>query len=99
MLWSDNMMMPKGLEQPYGAEQFMNYVYDPEVAAKIAAYVNYFPPVQGTKEVLAKTDPELAENQLIFPSEETQSKLNALPAFDSADEREISSRWLEVTGG
>ena len=31
----------------YGAEVFMNYVYDPEVAAKIAAYVNYVTPVKG----------------------------------------------------
>jgi spermidine/putrescine transport system substrate-binding protein len=99
MLWSDNMMMPKGLEQPYGAETFMNYVYDPEVAAKIAAFVNYFPPVQGTREVLERTDPELADNELIFPSEDTQSKLNSLPKLSAADEREITSRWVEVTGG
>ena len=45
----------------------MNYVYDPEVAAKIAAYVNYVTPVVGAKEVLAKTDPELAEQRADLP--------------------------------
>ena len=38
----------------------MNFVYDPKVAAKIAAYVNYVTPVKGAKEELAKTDPETA---------------------------------------
>jgi spermidine/putrescine transport system substrate-binding protein len=97
--WSDNMMIPKGAEQPYGAEALMNYVYDPEVAAKIAAYVNYVSPVPAAQEVLAKTDPELAENPLIFPDDATRSKLNPLPNFTGADEREIASRWVEVTGG
>ena len=48
----------------------MNYVYDPEVAAKIAAYVNYISPVKGAKEILAKTDPKLANNPLIFPPDD-----------------------------
>ena len=42
MLWSDNMLIPQKPPHAYGAETFMNYVYDPQVAAKIAAYVNYF---------------------------------------------------------
>ena len=47
----------------------MNYFYDPEVAAKIAAYVNYVTPVKGVQEILAK-DPEtkeLAENVADLP--------------------------------
>ena len=35
----------------------MNYYYEPEVAAQVAAYVNYICPVVGAQEVLAKTDP------------------------------------------
>ena len=49
MSWSDNMLMPanESAKGYYGAETFMNYVYDPQVAATIAAYVNYFCPVTG----------------------------------------------------
>jgi spermidine/putrescine transport system substrate-binding protein len=99
ILWSDNMMIPKGAEQPYGAEAMMNYVYDPEVAAKIAAEVNYVSPVQGAQEVLARTDEETAANELIFPTAQTQEKLNPYPGFSDAEEREIASRFVEVTGG
>ena len=57
MLWSDNMLIPVGAPNTAAALEFMNYVYDPQVQANIAAYVNYFSPVSGVKEVLANRDP------------------------------------------
>ena len=41
----------------------MNYFYDPENAAKLAAEVNYVTPVKGAKEVLERTDPEAREQR------------------------------------
>jgi spermidine/putrescine transport system substrate-binding protein len=82
-LWSDNMVIPVGAPNPTAGEAWMNYVYDPKVQANIAEYVNYVTPVEGVKEVLAKREPALAKNPLIFPSEEftkncfTQPKLSA----------------------
>jgi spermidine/putrescine transport system substrate-binding protein len=70
MLWSTSMEIPVGAPNPQAAQAFMNYVYDPEVQADIAQYVNYVTPVAGVKEILRKRDPELARNELIFPSEE-----------------------------
>src|SRR3954454_22112686 len=58
MLFTDNMMMPAKVEHPYAAETMFNYLYDPVVAAKLAAYVNYISPVKGAKEELEKTDPD-----------------------------------------
>lgn len=94
-LWSDNMVIPIGAPNPTAAEAWMNYVYDPKNQADIAEYVNYVTPVDGVKNVLAKRDPDLANNQLIFPSAEftkncfTQPKLtpeelqNVTRAFDA----------------
>ena len=78
-LFTDNMMMPAKVEHPYAAETMMNYVYDPEVAATIAAYVNYISPVKGVKEVLEKKDPKLANNPLIFPPEDVAKRAAPLP--------------------
>lgn len=61
MSWSDNMLIPQGAKTPYGAETFMNYVYDPVAAGVIAEYVNYFCPVDGVQELVAKKNPELAK--------------------------------------
>ncbi len=66
-IWTDNMLIPKGGDV-YTASTYMNFVYDPKIAAQIAAYVNYVSPVKGAKEEAAKIDPELAENPLIFPT-------------------------------
>jgi spermidine/putrescine transport system substrate-binding protein len=98
MLFTDNMMMPAKVAHPYAAETMMNYVYEPEVAAKIAAYVNYISPVKGVKEVLEKTDPKIASNPLIFPPDEIAAKLHPYPALSASDERKMQEAMAQVTG-
>jgi spermidine/putrescine transport system substrate-binding protein len=100
LLWSDNMLIPKGAKQPYGAETWMNYFLDPEVAAKNAAAINYVTPVKGAREVLERTDPELASNELIFPSDATLAKLHAYPAptLSDAEQREVTAEMQKVAG-
>src|SRR3954470_23967816 len=98
MLFTDNMMEPAKVEHPYAAETMMNYVYEPEVAALICAYVNYISPVEGVKEILAKTDKKLAENELIFPPPEVQQQLHPYPALSSTDERKMQEAMAQVTG-
>ena len=97
-LWTDNMLMPKNAQHYYAAETWMNYVYDPVVAARIAAYVNYVTPVVGAKEELAKQDPELAENELIFPSDETLANLHAYVNLDEDEERQMNEAMQTVVG-
>jgi len=97
-LFTDNMMMPKGVEHPYAAETMMNYVYDPKVAAKLAAYIYYISPVQGAQEIIQKTDPKLAANPLLFPSEEIRKGFHPYPNLTPADEREMEERMAQVTG-
>jgi spermidine/putrescine transport system substrate-binding protein len=76
----------------------MNYVYEPEVAAKIAAYVNYISPVKGVKEVLAERDPKIAENPLIFPPDDVAANLHPYPALSTSDERTMQEAMAQVTG-
>ena len=98
MAFNDNMLMPKAVENPYAAETMMNYLYDPQVAAKLAAWVNYISPVDGAREILAESDPDIAENPLIFPPDDVQAKLKAYPALEPADEREMQEAMARVTG-
>jgi spermidine/putrescine transport system substrate-binding protein len=97
-IWTDNMEIPVTSKNQYAAETMMNFVYDPEVAAQIAAYVNYVTPVVGAKEILAKTDPETAENQLIFPSAETLAKLHPFFTLDEEGERRMNEAMQAVVG-
>ena len=66
--FNDNLMMPAHVEHPYAAETMFNYLYDPVVAAKLAAYVNYISPVKGAKEELEKTDPEHRQQRADLPA-------------------------------
>ncbi|HEY7266218.1 MAG TPA: spermidine/putrescine ABC transporter substrate-binding protein [Solirubrobacterales bacterium] len=70
MFWSTSMEIPVGAPDPQAAQKFINYVYDPKNQAQIAAWVNYVTPVAGVKQIFEKTDPELASNQLIFPTQQ-----------------------------
>ncbi len=95
-IWTDNMLIPKGGDA-YTASTFMNYVYDPKIAAQIAAYVNYVSPVKGAKEEAAKIDQKLADNPLIFPDEETLSKT---VIFDSEalNNQDYLEKWQTLIG-
>ena len=96
MIWTDNMLIPKGGDI-FTASTFMNYVYDPAVAAQIEAYVNYICPVEGAREEMEKIDPDLAGNELIFPSEETLSNVHIFDA-EAADEQEFKEKFQAVVG-
>ncbi len=96
MIWTDNMFIPTGGSVPT-ASTYMNYVYEPAVAAKIAAYVNYVPPVQGVKEELVKIDPELANNTLIIPDDELLAQLHQYDSAALANDEHIS-KWQTVLG-
>ena len=90
-LWTDNMLIPPLASHKKNAELIMNYYYDPQIAAEVAAYVQYISPVQGAQEAMQKIDPALAENQWIFPNEETLAKsfvfMTLTPEQDEAYQR------------
>ena len=95
-IWTDNMLIPKGGDA-FTASTYMNFVYDPKIAAQIAAYVNYVTPVKGAKEEAAKLDPKLASNPLIFPDDETLSKV---VIFDSKalSNQDYLEKWQSLIG-
>ncbi|MDX6583955.1 MAG: spermidine/putrescine transport system substrate-binding protein [Solirubrobacterales bacterium] len=99
MVWSDNMVIPVGAPNPTAAEAFMNYVYDPVHEAQIEAYVNYVSPVAGTKEVLAQDDPELAGNNLIFPSDKFLAPCDTAPALTGKAEQEVTQAFETAVNG
>jgi len=81
----------------YTASAYMNFVYNQKIDDDIAANVNYICPVLGAKQVLAKTDPKLASNQLIFPSAATLKKVKIFDSAALSNEKYIE-RWQRVIG-
>ena len=94
MLFTDEMMMPAKVAHPYAAETMMNYLYEPEVAAKVAEWVNYISPVDGIKDFA----PEIADNPLIFPPDDVSQRLHPYPVLSADDERAMQEAMAQVTG-
>ncbi len=99
MLWSDNMLVPNLAEHQENAEAWMNYYYQPDVAAKLASWVNYICPVQGAREEMEKIDPDLVDNPLIFPDDETLAKTMSFMALDEKQITQYEGEFADVTGG
>jgi spermidine/putrescine transport system substrate-binding protein len=98
MLWTDNMQIPVGAPHAYTAEKFIDFIYQPEIEAPIEAYVNYICPVNGVKEVLAKTDKALAENQLIFPDAAFLDKTHIFRGLKPDEETKLNDAFQKLIG-
>ena len=79
MIWTDNMLIPKGADNKYTAELMMDYVYDPPIAAQIADYVYYVSPVKGVDEEIKTLDPGAETNPLLFPTAGHRRQAAQLP--------------------
>ncbi len=97
--WNDTFVVPIGSSRKTNAEKLMNYYYDPAVAAEVAAWVNYVTPVEGAYEAALEIDPELAENQLIFPNEETLSTVHVFRTLTSQEEQTFGAEFQSVLLG
>jgi spermidine/putrescine transport system substrate-binding protein len=96
MIWTDNMLIPTGGDV-FTASTYMNFVYDPKVAAEIEDWVNYICPVEGAKEELLKIDPGVAKNPLIFPTEDMLANVKSFDP-EAADNPDYKEKFQAVTG-
>jgi spermidine/putrescine transport system substrate-binding protein len=97
----DQMVIPVGAPNTAAALAFMNFAYRPEVQADITAYVNYVTPVDGVKEILAKKDPELANDPLIFPPPSLTRGCSGdpNPPGSAQDQQDITKQFQDVVTG
>ena len=98
LIWTDNMMMPQKPPHPYAAETMMNFVYEPQIAAQLAAAINYVTPVLGTQQAMQKIDPSLVHNQLVFPDDATRAKLHPYVDLTPSEERQMNEAMQKVIG-
>jgi len=96
MIWTDNMFVPLG-GSVATASTYMNYVFDPKVAARIALGIGFISAVKRVREEAAKLDPDIAANPLIFPDETLLSKV---VQFDSValNNETYTKKWQALLG-
>jgi len=97
-LWSDNMLVPNKATHKTNAEKLMDYYYDPEVAARLAAWVWYVSPVEGAREAMEKVDPALVDQPLIFPDEAFLANTWAFMDVDEKTRQQYDQDFAQVIG-
>ena len=97
-LWSDNLMVPKTSSRLADAEKLFDYYYDPQVAAQVAAWVNYITPVEGAQKAMEQVDPTLVDNELIFPSATTLANAHVFRTLTPEEEDSYNGQFLDAIG-
>jgi spermidine/putrescine transport system substrate-binding protein len=95
MIFTDSMQVPVGAPHAFTAQKLMDFYYQPEVMKLVTLAYNYVPPVKGTKEALEKSDPDIANNPLVFPD---LSQAHNFKSFSTGDQADIDAAWARVSG-
>ena len=96
VIWSDNFVIPVKARHKANAEAVMNYYYDPNVMAAVEDYVNYISPVVGSKDVLVKTDPDVANNTLIFPTADILARAHVFRGLSADEETRYNKAFQQL---
>lgn len=92
MKWVDSMAIPKGTRNPALAHAFINYLLDPEIAARNANFVQYATP---NKAAQSQIDPKFLQDPAIYPSPQVLDHCEWLldrgPAI-----KKIEKVWQEI---
>jgi spermidine/putrescine transport system substrate-binding protein len=88
MFWSDNMMIPALAQHPLDAITYMNYAYEPKVAALMADYIWYVTPVPAAKDIVLHElhDPTVAKSPLVFPNAEMDQQAHQYYTFKGQED-------------
>jgi spermidine/putrescine transport system substrate-binding protein len=103
ILWVDSMAIPQNAAHPIDAMEMMNFVYQPDIAAQMTAWINYISPVPEGREILEKSNDsytrKVASSPLVFPTPEMESRLHHYKNLDPEEEQLWNDLFDEVIQG
>ncbi len=106
LIWTDNMCIPLYAAHPVDAITYMNFVYDPKIAAMLAESIDYITPVPSAQQVIeqdaaAATDAATkaslqaeAQSPLVFPSTQDLSRSYYYRVLSASDQ----TQWNNIFG-
>ena len=97
-IWSDNFVVPIRSPRKKNAETLVDFYFDPEIATQSEDWINYITPVEGVAEAMADYNPELLEDPLVFPDEQTLSKAQVFMGLTEEEENRCNRAFAKLTG-
>ncbi|MBK0420832.1 extracellular solute-binding protein [Leucobacter sp. CSA2] len=94
----DSFSMPKATKSFKQVHELIDYYYEPEVAARVAEYVQYVTPVAGAREAMQKLNPELADNPLVFPDEDMSKRIFDMRSLTAQEDNRYAQAFQKVLG-
>ena len=94
--WVDCMCIPADAASKENAYKFINYMMEPEVAAKCSNFTNY---ANGNAKSKPFLDPAVASNPAVYPDAETMSRLYTPQALTEEQDRVLTRVWTDVKSG
>ncbi len=102
MVWTDNMLIPKGARHKYTAELMMNFVYDPQIAGQIENYIYYVCPVKGADTVLQDLNKDAPLDDyylsLLFPGPDITAKFHNFESLSQDIEDKLNELYADLSG-
>ena len=89
----DAACIPKGCTNKEGAEAFINFLCNPEICGQNLEYLGYSAPISEAKNNM---DPEVAESEVAYPSDETLAVSESFNALETETSQLMDSLWLSV---
>jgi putrescine transport system substrate-binding protein len=92
-LWFDNVAIPRDARNIAEAHEFINFLQQPEVAAKNSNFVSYANGNLASQKFINK---DVLEDRTIYPDEATMAKLYTMRAHDAATTRMMNRLWTLI---
>jgi spermidine/putrescine transport system substrate-binding protein len=107
LLWTDNLCIPSTAAHPVDALTYMDYVYRPEVAAKISETVQFVCPVPAAQQIVARDAAAatgerravldaLSTSPLVFPTKADEARLRHLRVLDQEEEKQWNALFEPI---
>ena len=95
-LWFDNLAIPRDAKNVAEANEFINYLQRPEVAAKNTNFIFYANGNLASQEFIDKV---ILDDKTIYPDETTTRRLYTISAHDPKTQRLMNRLWTRIKTG
>ncbi len=95
-LWFDNVAIPRDARNLAEAHEFINFLQQPEVAAKNSNFVSYANGNLASQKFINK---DVLEDRTIYPDEATMAQLYTMRAHDAPTTRLMNRLWTRIKTG
>ncbi|MGG6270117.1 ABC transporter substrate-binding protein [Leptolyngbya sp. AN03gr2] len=93
-VWSDTMVIPKTAPNPDAAYAWMEFMLQPEVAAKLTERLSF---ATTNRAAIAKLPPDVQSNTSLFPSMETINKSESILPMERDVLEAYDRYWTKLT--